>query len=80
MKHILAKREVKLWTNSYISLLLSSLLLCFCFYMLSPTLPAYVKQIGGSNLQVSLVFGMFSSMSLVARVVSGSVVDAKGAF
>jgi MFS family permease len=70
--------EDKLWTRSYISLLLINLLLCFGFYMLPPTLPAYVKQIGGSNLQASLVFGTFSSMSLIARIVSGSLVDVRG--
>jgi len=70
--------EDKLWTRSYLSLLLVNVLLCFGFYMLPPTLPAYVKQIGGSNFQASLVIGMFSSMSLVSRVISGSIVDAKG--
>lgn len=70
--------EDRLWTKNYISLLAASLLLCFGFYMLPPTLPAYVKQIGGSNLEASLIFGMFSSMSLVSRIVFGSIVDNKG--
>ena len=70
--------EDKLWTKSYISLLLINFLLCFGFYMLPPTLPAYVKQIGGSNFQASLVFGMFSSTSLVSRIIAGSIVESKG--
>ncbi|WP_197470731.1 MFS transporter [Anaerosporomusa subterranea] len=78
MTQIATINEAKLWTKSYSSLLLVNLLLCFGFYMLPPTLPAYVKQIGGSNLQASLVFGMFSAMSLVARIIAGSIVEAKG--
>lgn len=66
------------WTTSFIALLLVNLLLCFGFYMLPATLPAYVKQIGGSNLQASLVIGSFSTMSLLARIFSGTVVDAFG--
>lgn len=70
--------KTRLWTKGYSLLLLVNLLLCFGFYMLPPTLPAYVKQIGGSNLQASLVFGAFSAMSLIARIIAGSVVEAKG--
>ncbi|MBS1229797.1 MAG: arabinose efflux permease family protein [Proteobacteria bacterium] len=60
------------------ALLSVNLLLCFGFYMLPATLPAYVKQIGGTNFEASLVIGMFSIMSLASRVISGTVVDAAG--
>jgi MFS family permease len=78
LAQIAIANEARLWTKSYSSLLIVNLLLCFGFYMLPPTLPAYVKQIGGSNLQASLVFGVFSAMSLVARIIAGSIVEAKG--
>jgi MFS family permease len=66
------------WTGSFVALLLVNLLLCFGFYMLPPTMPAYVIQIGGSPFQASLVIGTFSITSLAARVISGTVVDALG--
>jgi MFS family permease len=78
LAQIAIANEARLWTKSYSSLLIVNLLLCFGFYMLPPTLPAYVKQIGGSNLQASLVFGVFSAMSLVARIIAGNIVEAKG--
>lgn len=78
MPDTVAIKENTLWTRGFRGLLLVNLLLCFGFYMLPPTLPAYVKEIGGSNLQASLVFGIFSSTSLVTRVIAGNVVDAKG--
>ena len=67
-----------LWSASFIALLLANLLLCLGFYMLPATLPAYVKQMGGTNFQASLVIGSFSIMSLLARVFSGTVVDRVG--
>ena len=48
------------------------------FYMLPSTLPAYVKQIGGSNFEASLVIGTFSIMSLLSRIFSSAAVDALG--
>lgn len=46
--------------------------------MLPATLPAHIKQIGGSNFEASLVIGLFSSLSLAARILSGNVIDAIG--
>ena len=60
-----------IWTGGYVALLAANLLLCFGFYMLPSTLPAYVKQLGGSNLEASLVIGLFSVMSLGSRIISG---------
>ena len=68
----------RIWTRSFVALLAANLILCFGFYMLPSTLPAYVKQLGGSNFEASLVIGMFSVMSLCSRVISGTIVDAAG--
>lgn len=78
MHQALSRQSDNLWTESYVALLSVNLLLCFGFYMLPATLPAYVKQIGGTNFEASLVIGMFSIMSLLSRVISGTVVDAVG--
>ena len=69
-------RAEPIWTGGYVALLTANLLLCFGFYMLPSTLPAYVKQLGGSNLEASLVIGLFSVMSLCSRIISGTIVDA----
>ena len=78
MQPKLSQQSDNLWTESYVALLAVNLLLCFGFYMLPATLPAYVKQLAGTNFEASLVIGMFSIMSLVSRVVSGTVVDSAG--
>jgi MFS family permease len=68
----------QLWTRSLRLLLAVSWLVCFGFYMLPATLPAYVIQIGGTPFQASLVIGLFLVTSLVSRVMSGTVIDAVG--
>lgn len=65
----------KLWSKSYIFILLSNLFVYLSFYLLVPTLPAYAKQLGGSSLQASLVVSTFSISSLICRLVTGSAAD-----
>ena len=67
-----------LWTSQFVSLLLANGLLCAGFYMLPSTLPAYVKQLGSSDFQSSLVIGTFSILSLFSRIFASSAVDAVG--
>lgn len=46
--------------------------------MLVPTLPAYIKEIGGTNFQASLVISIFSISSLSFRLITGNIVDTLG--
>jgi MFS family permease len=65
----------KLWTKSYIFMLLSNLFIYLGFYMLTPTLPAYAKLSGGSSLESSLVVSTFSITSLLIRLFTGNIMD-----
>ena len=65
----------KLWTKSYVLMLFSNLFIYLAFYMLTPTLPAYAKATGGSNLEASLVVSTFSITSLLIRLFTGSIMD-----
>ena len=67
--------HTKLWSKSYIFMLLSNLFIYMGFYMLVPTLPAYAKQTGGSNLEASLVVSLFSITSLLFRLLMGTILD-----
>lgn len=68
-------RSTKLWTRSYILMLFSNLFIYLAFYMLTPTLPAYAKATGGSNLEASLVVSTFSITSLLIRLFTGNIMD-----
>ncbi|WP_407308968.1 MFS transporter [Desulfosporosinus sp. SB140] len=65
----------KLWTKNYIVILIINLFVYIAFYLLVPTLPAFAKQVGGNNLQASLVVSGFSISSLVCRAVTGHIAD-----
>jgi MFS family permease len=67
--------STKLWTRSYALMLFSNLFIYLGFYMLTPTLPAYAKACGGSNLEASLVVSTFSITSLLIRLFTGSIMD-----
>ncbi|WP_414648705.1 MFS transporter [Clostridium sp.] len=56
-------------------MLFANLFIYLGFYMLTPTLPAYAKAIGGSNLEASLVVSIFSITSLLIRLFTGSIMD-----
>lgn len=42
----------RLWTKNYIMLTITALLLFSGFYLLMPTLPMFIKQLGRSESQV----------------------------
>ena len=65
----------KLWSRSYILMLLSNLFIYLGFYMLVPTLPAYAKLSGGSAFEAGLVVSVFSISSLICRLFTGNLSD-----
>lgn len=75
MKRLNLNSSNRLWTKSYILILIINLFVYIAFYLLVPTLPAFAKQIGGSNIQASLVVSGFSISSLICRAVTGHVAD-----
>ncbi|TXK77119.1 MFS transporter [Paenibacillus sp. N3.4] len=72
------KKQKPLWTKAFLITALSNLLLFFSFQMLIPTIPAHVSQLGGSDLQVGLVIGIFTISSLITRPFAGKALDLLG--
>lgn len=72
------KNRKPLWTKSFLITSLSNLLLFFSFQMLIPTIPSQVTGLGGSNVQVGLVIGIFTISSLVTRPFAGRALDLFG--
>jgi MFS family permease len=48
------------------------------FYMLYPTLPLFIKQIGGNEAQVGLAMGVFMMSAVFLRPIVGGLVDRFG--
>jgi len=68
----------RLWTKSYINMLISMLFLFTSFYMLYPTLPLFIKEIGGNESQVGFMMGAFTLSAVIFRPIVGGLLDRFG--
>ncbi|MCR8656482.1 MFS transporter [Paenibacillus endoradicis] len=68
----------RLWTKSFILMTLSLLFLFTAFYMLYPTLPLFIKEMGGNEKQVGLVMGALMLSSVIFRPLVGGLLDRFG--
>lgn len=78
MKEKVTQHVSKLWTRSYVFLLLANIFIYLAFYMIVATIAGHTKDIGGTSLEASLAISIFSITSLVFRLVSGNAVDTLG--
>jgi len=68
----------RLWTKSFILLTVGTLFLFTAFYMLLPTLPLYIRQLGGTEAQIGLVIGAFMLSAVIFRPLVGVLLDRFG--
>jgi MFS family permease len=68
----------RLWTKNYIMLTLTALLLFSGFYLLMPTLPIFIKQLGGTESQVGFIIGVFTLSAVILRPIVGGLMDRYG--
>ncbi len=68
----------RLWTKSFVLMTLGMLVLFTGFYLLLPTLPLFIKNIGGTESQVGLVAGVFTLTAVVLRPIVGGLLDRYG--
>lgn len=63
--------KVKLWSRSFIFVMLANALLFGAFEMLLPTLPLFVSRLGGDATQIGLVTGIFVFSAILIRPFAG---------
>ncbi|KKI92763.1 MFS transporter [Bacillus sp. SA1-12] len=68
----------RLWTKSFILMTVGMFFLFTAFYMLYPTLPLFIKEIGGNESQVGLAMGAFMLSAVVFRPFVGGLLDRFG--
>ena len=61
----------KLWTLAFIFITISNALVFMIFEMLLPTLPLFVKELGGGASQIGLVTGIFTLSAILIRPFAG---------
>jgi MFS family permease len=68
----------KIWTKDFIGITIINLLIFMGFQMLLPTLPLYVKSLGGADSAIGWITGLTTISALIIRPVSGVAVDKWG--
>jgi len=68
----------RLWTKQFIFMTIGNLFLFNAFYMLYPTLPSFIKQMGGNESQVGLAMGAFMLSAVFFRPIVGGLLDRFG--
>jgi MFS family permease len=68
----------RLWTKPFIFMTAGMLFLFTAFYMLYPTLPLFIKQMGGNETQVGLAMGAFMLTAVIFRPIVGGLLDRFG--
>lgn len=68
----------RLWTKSFILLAIGNLFLFVSFYMLYPTMPLFIQQMGGNESQVGLAMGAFMLSAVAFRPLVGGLLDRYG--
>jgi MFS family permease len=71
-------REDKIWTRDFIFIWLANFFVFLGFQMTLPTLPLYVKELGGSDQIVGLIVGIFTFSALLLRPVAGHALESRG--
>ena len=61
----------RLWTKPYIQMMVAMLFLFTALYLLLPTLPLFIKQLGGSESQVGLAAALLLARSRQLAVRTG---------
>lgn len=68
----------RLWTKSFIVMTIVMFFLFTAFYILYPTLPLYIKEMGGNESQVGLAMGAFMLSAVIFRPFVGGLLDRFG--
>lgn len=68
----------RLWTKPFILMTVGMLFLFTGFYSLLPTLPLFIKQMGGNEAQIGLSAGAFMLSAVIFRPIVGGLLDRFG--
>ncbi|MEF3303730.1 MFS transporter [Paenibacillus sp. GYB003] len=68
----------RLWTKPFVQTTVVALFLFASLYLLLPTLPLFIKRLGGSEAEVGLAAGVFTLTAVVFRPVVGGLLDRYG--
>lgn len=68
----------KIWTRDFILICLANFFIFLGFQMTLPTLPLFVKELGGSDQSIGWIVGIFTFSALIFRPYAGQLLETKG--
>lgn len=68
----------KIWTRDFVLVCLANFFIFLGFQMTLPTLPLFVKELGGSDQLIGIIVGIFTFSALIFRPYAGHALESKG--
>src|SRR5690625_3113793 len=68
----------KIWTRDFIFVCFANFFIFLWFQMTLPTLPLFVKELGGSDQLIGIIIGIFTFSALIFRPYAGKALETKG--
>lgn len=68
----------KIWTRDFILICFANFFIFLGFQMTLPTLPLFVKELGGSDQSIGWIVGIFTFSALIFRPYAGQLLETKG--
>jgi MFS family permease len=70
--------QATIWTRDFVLIWCANFFIFLGFQMTLPTLPLYVKELGGSDQLVGIIVGIFTFSALLFRPFAGHALETKG--
>lgn len=70
--------QEKIWTKDFVFIWLANFFVFLGFQMTLPTIPLYVKELGGNDQMVGIIVGIFTFSALLLRPYAGHALESKG--
>lgn len=68
----------KIWTRDFVFIWLANFFVFLSFQMTLPTIPLFVKELGGSDQLIGVVVGIFTFSALIMRPYAGHALETRG--
>lgn len=68
----------KIWTRDFVLICLANFVIFLGFQMTLPTIPLFVKELGGSDQAIGIITGVFTFSALAFRPYAGHALESRG--
>ncbi|MFC2949014.1 MFS transporter [Virgibacillus sediminis] len=68
----------RIWTRDFVLICLANFFVFLGFQMTLPTIPLFVKELGGNDQLVGMIVGVFTFSALLLRPYAGHALESKG--